>query len=237
MPTDLTALRSRVAFLVGDSSSGSQTDRDRAINDFYLDVAIRAWWRLRSSDYTAASSPALTAGTTTYNAPSDFDSAHRLYYRDSGQMRDVPLLGDSEWLERSTTQTTDAGEPEIARVIHSGSAIRLELSPAPSQAWITNTGTLTLAYYIVLTRLSGATDEPLVPENLRHHLGYGAAWLYALGQSDWNLVKALQPRAELARAEILRQDVTRTGRARQMRPTYNYTGTKSSHRGDRYQAA
>ena len=92
--------------MVNATDSASATERKNAVNWAYLDLAglIKGYWRRRSFDYTSATTPALTAGTRAYNVPTTtgavFDSAARLYYRQSGSVIDVPLRGDSEWLER-----------------------------------------------------------------------------------------------------------------------------------------
>ena len=142
----------------------------------------------------------------------------------------MELLGDAQWIERSATRAVDADYPDYARLIHSGSAIRLEMNRPISQGFIDAIGTLEFHYFARITRMTSATDEPLVPANLRHHLAYGGAYLYALGQGDDQLAARLKPRAELAKVELLRQDLTRTGRPRQLRPTYSYTGMGRSRR-------
>lgn len=223
-----------VGFYVSDIGSGSATNRKRAVNDAYVDVAIKAWWRKRSFDYTSASSPALTDGTRTYATPtttgSVFDQPYRLGYRRSGAYIDVPILGDEEWLQRSLTASTDKGDPQYARLIRSSSTVQIELNRPISQNFINQIATLTLEYWIQIVRMSDDTDEPIVPANLRHHLVILGAERYAIGQGDRQLLTFLrEPRGSgkvslVAQAyeSILKQDLTRTGRPRQLKPKLGY---------------
>ena len=178
---------------------------------------IRGVWRKRSTTIS------LTSGTYQYNAPADFDSAFRLYYRDSGRFVDIEILSDEEWLERSATRSTDAGTPRYARLTQtSATQQQIELNVPPSASFVTTTASLTLEYWIEVTRLSAASAELLLPANLRHHVGYYGAYLFALGQGDFALSDRLEKRALFGRAEVLRHDISRTGRARKIRPVRAY---------------
>ena len=66
-----------VGYYVGDTDSGSATNRKRAVNDAYVDVALKAWWRKRSFDYTSSSTPPLTDGTRTYATPTTAGAVSR----------------------------------------------------------------------------------------------------------------------------------------------------------------
>ena len=227
-PLDFTSLygTNGLGFLVGDTQSGSVIDRKNAINQAYVELAsIKGFWRKRSYDYTSASSVPLVDGTRTYAAPTTsgavFDSPYRLYYRRSGRYVDVPFLGDEEFLMRSATQTSDKGDPQFARLTQT-SAMQIELDRNISQTFINQTGTLTLEYWIRVVHLSGDTDQPILPGNLRHHILPVAGVYYAMGQGDTNLVTMLRPEADRARATILKFDLTRTGRPRQLRPRGGY---------------
>ena len=197
--------------------------RKNAINWAYLEVAgIKGYWRRRSSDYTSSSSPALTAGTSAYNCPSDYNDAYRLGYREAGAWVDVKIVGDAEWLERSATRSTDAGDPRFARMIHNGTSYRFELDKPISAAFLTRIGTLTLEYGIRLVPLSGDTDTTILPPNLVLHLLSLAGYRYALTQGDTALADRLKPDSVVAKSEVLRYDLTRTGRPRQLRPHSSY---------------
>lgn len=227
--------------MVGDLAQDPRTDAttlaavDRAINNAYLwGAGLKAFWRKRPFDYTSSSTPALTSGTRTYNVPSTsgavFDSPYRLYYRRSGRYVDVPFVGDDDWLEKSATASTDSGDPEYARLIQSSSSQQIELNRAISATFISQIATLTLEYFIQIVRLSAASDEPILPGNLRHHIAYPAAWEYVLGQGDMALADRLRPKAEESKNAILKHDLTRTGRPRQLRPTGGYE--PASQRGN-----
>ena len=218
-PIDLSDLRTGVGFLVGDTTSTSQTDRDRVINEAYIELANRrAYWRQRSTTLT------LTAGTVAYDLPSGFDSIFRLYYRQSGRYHDVEIVSDSQWLEVSATRLADAGYPEYGRVTQTSATLnQVELTPPPSSGFISNvSSTLTLEYFIEIIRLSSATDEPILPANLRHHIIPLAAYKYALAQEAFPLANQLKADSVLAKADILKHDLTRTGRPRQLRPRGTY---------------
>lgn len=220
-PLQLAEIRTQVQFLTGDTRTDSttQTNRDNCINNSYIDLAgICGYWRQRSTTIT------LTAGTVAYNAPSDFDKIQRLYYRYNGQARDIPLLSDSEWLERSATRSTDAGNPSIARLTQtSATQTQFEISPPPSSTFVNNvSSTLTCEYFIEIVRLTGATDELILPANLRHAVAYAAAHEYALGQSDFSLADRLERKMNEWRTRVLKHDLTRTGRPRQLRPRGGY---------------
>lgn len=219
-PLVLSDLRSGVAFLVQDSltDSTTQDNIDRAINNAYIDLAgIRGFWRKRSTTIS------LTADTVAYNLPGDFSDIYRLYYRQSGKYYEVETIGDHQWLEVSATATTDAGTPRYSRVTQtSTSTNQIELTPPPSSSFVTTYSTLTIEYFIEISRLSSATDAPILPANLRHHILYPAAYEYALGQGDMALADRLRIKAEESKARILRHDLTRTGKARQLYPARGY---------------
>lgn len=205
--------------------------RKNAINWALIEVfgQVKGYWRLRASAYTSSSSPALTAGTAAYNMPSDYDAPFRLYYREAGRMQDVEIISDAEWLERSATRATDAGDPRHARVIHNGTTFRFELDRPLSQAFIDRVGTLTLEYFNRMTLLSADTDTPLVPPNLIVNLLSVAAAHYAMVQGDWPLADRLAREAELAKAKVLKYDLTRTGRPRRIRPSAAYQPSGVGH--------
>ena len=206
--------------------------RKNAANEAYVELAglIKGYWRNREFDYTSSSTPALTAVTRAYNVPTTsgavFDTVHRLYYRSSGTFQDVPILGNSEWLERSATRSTDTGYPDYARIIQTSSATRIELNRPLNQAFIDSIGTLTLEYFIAIAQLVNDTDTTVLPRNLALQIIPYGAWIYAFTQSDWLLVDRLEKRKEEARAFVLKHDLTRTGRPRQLRPKYSYTGQR-----------
>ena len=217
-----------LGFLVGDIQSGSVNDRKNATNQGYVELAsIKGFWRKRSFDYTDSSSPALTDGTRLYTTPTTagavFDAPYRLYYRESGRYVDVQVLGDEEWLMRSTTASNDKGYPQYARLTQaSATVMNLEFNRAVSQAFINQVGTLTLEYFIRIVHLSGDTDQPILPGNLRHHIISVAGVYYAMGQGDAALVTLLRPEADRARALVMKHDLTRTGRPRIIRPRGGY---------------
>ena len=221
-----------LGFLVGDTASASETYRKNAVNLAYVELAgfIKGYWRRRSFDYTSSSTPALTSGTRAYNTPTTsgavFDSVGRLYYRSSGVVVDVPVLGDAEWLEKSATRSTDAGDPQFARLVQTSSAVQIELNRPISQNFIDSISTLTLEYHIAVAHLSGDTDTTILPRNRVHLILPLAAWYYGMGQGDFALVDRFEKKAEWAKAEMLRHDLTRTGRPRQLRPTSSYTGAR-----------
>lgn len=223
-PLQLSDLRTQVQFLTGDirTDSTTQTDRDNCINNNYIYLAgIKGFWRQRSTTI------ALTAGTVAYNTPSDFDSIQRLYYRYNGTFYDIEILSDSDWLERSATRSQDASHPKYARLTQtSATQTQFELTPPPSSTFVNNvSSTLTCEYFIEIVRLTSATDELILPANLRHAVAYAAAHEYALGQSDFNLADRLERKMEFWRAKVLKHDLTRTGRPRQLRPRNNYGAT------------
>ena len=240
-PLDLVSLAGTdgVGWLVGLRDNTTDINaRYNAVNWAYVELAghLKGYWRRRSFDYTSSSSPALTAGTRAYAVPTTagaaFDTAGRLYYRSSGVMIDVPIIGDAEWLERSMTRSADAGYPDYARIVQTASATQVELNRPVSQAFIDTIGTLTLEYFIAIAHLSAATDTTVLPRNYVHLIIPLAAWWYAISQGDHQLANQLKPEAERARAQVLRHDLTRTGRPRQLRPTYSYTGRRRVSHAD-----
>lgn len=216
--------------------------RKNAVNWAYKELAglIKGYWRRRSFDYTASSSPALTAGTRAYNVPAStgavFDEAGQLYYRSGGRAVEVSLVDDAEWLQRSATRTTDAGYPTYARLFQTASAVQFELNRPMSQTFIDTVGTLTVEYFLALADLSGDTDTTVLPRNRVHLLLPLAGWYYAVSQGDHALADRLKPKAEDSKALIVRHDLTRTGRPRQRRPTYDYTGMRGRMREDGYRS-
>lgn len=220
-PLQLSDVRTGVMFLTQDTRTDSttQADRDHCINNAYLWLnSIKAFWRKRSTTI------ALTANTVAHNLGTDFSDAYRLYYRENGLYHEVEIIGDSQWLEVSATSTADSDEPRFARVTQTSSTQnQIELTPPPSSSFISNvTSALTLEYFIELIRLSGATDELILPANLRHFVEYPAAWEYALGQGDMALADRLKVKAEEVKALALKHDLTRTGKARRLYPARGY---------------
>lgn len=219
-PIQFSDVRTMVQFLTQDTRTDSttQTDRDNCINNAYITLAgIRGFWRKRSTTIT------LTAGTVAYNAPDGFSDIYRLYYRQSGLYYEVEVVNDARWLEVSATDTADAGTPRYARVTQtSATQNQIELTPPPSSSFISSNSTLTLEYFIEITRLTAATDELILPANLRHAVAYVAAYEYALGQGDFNLADRLKILAEEWKARVLKHDLTRTGKGRHLYPARGY---------------
>lgn len=219
-PIQLAEIRTMVQYLTNDTNTDSttQTNRDNCINNAYLDLAgIRGFWRKRSTTIS------LTAGTVAYNLSSDFSDVYRLYYRRNGRYYEVEVIGDNQWLEVSATDSTDAGDPRYARVTQTSSTQnQIELTPPPSSSFVAQNSTLTIEYFIEITRLSSATDELLLPANLRHAVAYAASREYALGQNDFNLADRLERDTEYWRAKVLKNDLTRTGKGRRLYPARGY---------------
>src|SRR3990167_131468 len=225
-----------LGFLIGDTVTGSETNRKRQINDAYITKGCgRYYWCKRSQDYTAVSTPALpTAGNRNLNVPtasgSQFDRPYRLFYRQAGRVIDVEILEDDEWLLYSATRTADAGYPEFCRLAQDASNVYLELNRPVSQGFIDSVATMTLEYFIVPARMPSDTEEPIVPLRLRPHLVTIAAYTYAMTQGDANLIasitrklgQSLTTAYEEACAAFRRHDLTRTGRSRTLRPRDHY---------------
>ena len=105
---------------------------------------------------------------------------------------------------------------------HDGTNYEFEFDKAPSATFLSAIGTITQEYFRALTLLSGDTDQPILPRNLRPLILPLAAWRYALTQGDMTLADRLKPDADAAKATVLRYDLTRTGRPRRMRPGSGY---------------
>lgn len=216
--------------MVGDKKSSSVIDRKNAVNRAHKDLAglIKGYWRRRTFEYTSSSTPALTALERTYNVPtptgSVFDSPARLYYRDSGRTIDVPFKTDSVWLSLSATRDADAGYPDYVRLIQTATAVRIELNRPLIQSFIDNIGTLVFEYNIAVANMVADTDLTLLPRNYVHRILPVAAHLYGISQSDWELVDRMKKESDLAMADLRRHDLTRTGRARHIKPSHNYLG-------------
>jgi hypothetical protein len=234
---------SGLGHLVGDEQSGSVTKRKLYSNDAYVQLAgIRGYWRKRSYDYTSASTIPLVAGNYQFQLPTSpaFDSVYRLYYLSNGRPRMVKILNDDQWLEQATIATGDTGDPAIARIVQTATQKQLELSPRISSNFLSSTGTLTLEYFIEITRLTADADEPILPENYRHYIKYLAAKLYAIGQGDTALVALLRENgvtgeAEKGLYELQRHDLTRTGHSQGLRPRTSYLpGTMGGGGGEDY---
>ena len=237
-----------LGFLIGDTSSGSQTDRYRRINDAYLTKGCgRYFWCKREHDYTTTSTPALaTAGNRKLYTPtasgSDFDRPYRLHYRQAGRVVDLEILEDDEWLIYSATRTADAGYPEVCRLAQDSTGIHLELNRPLSQGFIDSIGTVTLEHFINPARLTSGTQQPIVPDRLRPHLVTIAAYTYAMAQGDVTLQAAITRKLgqslttayEEACAAFRRHDLTRTGRSRVLRARDTYAPSAWGGGGEDY---
>lgn len=232
MALTLANLETRLKFICQDSnaSSTAQTNRYNALADADVELsAIRGFWRVKSFAYTSSSSPAMTAGSATLAASTgsltDFESPFRLYYRENGQVRDVAFVSDSEWLDRS--DTTQSDYPSFARLTQSGSTKTIQLDRLLSSTFVSSIATLTLEYWISITRLASSSDESILPDTLRHHIVPLAGLFYARAQGDAVLAKELEGDAERAREAVLRFDIQRLSRPRQIRPQAAYAPSDS----------
>ena len=232
MSLTLSDLDTRLGVLVGDTSSGAQTNRRRAIADADVDLsAIRGYWRVRLHDYTSSSSPAMTANSNQLSVPTSpaFEAPYRLFYRDNGLVHDVRVISYTEWLTRSDTSRADA--PTWATVVQTASALRLDLDVQLSSTFVTQIGTLTLAYLAEITRMSSGSDTSVLPDSLRQHILPVAGYQYALSQGDLALARELKSDAELAREAVLRWDLDHLNRPRQLRPATSYAPADSDEDG------
>lgn len=235
MPLTLGNLDTRFQFLVGDTSSGSQTNRYNALADADVELSsIKGFWRVRSHAYTTSSSPAMAAGDTRLSVPTSpaFELPYRLYYRESGIVKDVLFKSRSEWLELSDTSQSDY--PRWACLVQTASGKSIDLDRQLSAAFISNIATLTLEYFIEITRLSASGNESILPDSLRHHILPVAAVFYGTAQGDGNLVERMRPEAERAREAVLRFDIEQTARPRQIRPMDSYAPADMASTGTDY---
>lgn len=234
MGLTLANLNTRLQMLVGDTTSGEDANRVNALADADVELSsIKGHWRVRSHAYTTVSSPSMAADSYQLNTPTSpaFDSPFRLYYRDSGIVKDVKIKSRSEWLALSDTSQSDY--PRWFRVAQTASTTQLELDRKLSSAFVANIGTLTLEYYIAITRLSGTSDESILPDNLRLYIVPVAGHLYALGQGDVALADRLRVEAERARDAVRLYDLEFQARPRQIRPTGAYApGDLETDTGD-----
>lgn len=216
-------LDTRFQQLVGDATSGEQTNRYNALADADVELSsIRGFWRQRAFTYTSASSPAMASGSYQLSVPTSpaFESPYRLYYRDSGIVQDVMFKSRSEWLALSDTSQSDY--PRWASMVQTASGMKIELDRKVSSTFISAIASLILEYWIQITRLAASGDESILPDSLRHHILPVAGVMYAAGQGDRELVALLTPLAELAREAVLRFDIEHTSRPRQVRPSMAY---------------
>lgn len=220
----LSDLNTRLQDLVQDSSSASDAQRVRALADADVELSsIKGYWRVRSHDYTSSSSPAMTAGSNQLTVPSSpaFEAPYRMYYRESGYVREVKFKSKSEWLELSNLSLSDY--PRWACLVQTASSQRIDLDRLLSSDFVNSIGTLTLDYFIGITRLSASGDESILPDSLREHIVPIAARKFALSQGDRNLANDLKEDAERAREAVLRWDIEHISRPRQIRTSGAYS--------------
>ena len=223
MGLTLSDLNTRLQDLVGDESSTSDAKRIRAIADASVELSsIKGYWRVRSHTYTTTSSPAMASNSYQLSVPTSpaFEAVARLYYRESGLVRDVRVISRSEWLERSDIAQADY--PSFASIVQTASAKRIDLNVMLSSAFVTNVAALELEYFIEITRLSAASDESILPDTLRHHIVALAGMFFARFQGDHQLANSLKEDAERAREAVLRFKIEHTNRPRQIRPITSY---------------
>lgn len=216
-------LDTRFKQIVGDATTTSETDRFQALADADVELSsIKGFWRVRGHDYTISSSPAMAANSYQLTVPTSpaFESPYRLYYRESGVAKEVKVISRMEWLERSNLSIADY--PRFACIFQTASGKRLDLDRLLSSAFVANIATLTLEYFIEITRLTTSAEESILPDSLRHHILPVAGVRYALGQGDLALADRLRPDAELAREAVLKFDIEHIGRPRQIRPLNSY---------------
>lgn len=228
MGLTLTNLDTRLGFLVGDSLSGSQANRYNAIADADVELSsIKGFWRVRSHDYTTVSSPSMAANSYQLSTPTspNFEEPYRLYYRESGIVRDVRFISRAEWLERSDTARADY--PSFATLVQTATTKRIDLNCLLSSAFVANITTLYLEYFIEVTRLASGSDESILPNNLRHYIVPLAGYFFARAQGDNALADRLREDGERAREAVLRYDAEHLSRPRQIRPINSYAASDS----------
>jgi len=202
--SDLYGTTGGVGSIVGETSTASVARRKDATNDAYIELAaIKGYWRKRETTLTKSTTPALTDGVRIYNLPSDFDEIYKAYYSQSGVPQPIIIIKDAEFLQRLRTGTTDKGYPSYARIVQSSlTQRRIEFQRAISQVFIDQIATITIEYFIQITRMVADTDAPMLPGNLRHHIKYLGANLYAIGQGDQVLINNTAVLAARARFGI-----------------------------------
>ena len=87
---------------------------------------------------------------------------------------------------------------------------------------------MTLEYWISITRLAAAGDESILPDSLRHHIVPLAGVFYARAQGDASLATQLLADAERAKEAVLKFDILRLSRPRQIRPQAAYAPSDAS---------
>ena len=227
MGLSLGNLNTRLQFIIQDKGSASSLDTDRvnALADADVELSsIKGFWHVRSHDYTTTSAPAASANRQTLAVPPSlaFEEPSVLYYRQNGAPRIVRFLGHRAWLLRSNTAAAQASYPRWAKVVQTASAKVLHLDRPLSSDFVSQIGTLTLDYFIEITRLSAPGDASLLPDSLRHHIVAYAALLWGLAQGDQLLVANMKVEAERAREAVLRYDIEHTSEPRQIRPMGGY---------------
>lgn len=228
-------LDTRFQQLVGDSSSTNQTARYNAIADADVELsAIHGFWGVRSHTYTTTSSPSMASSSYQLAAPTSpaLESPYRLYYRESGIVKDVAFKSRAEWLEMSDTSQEDY--PRWASLVQTSSGKQIELDRKLSSAFVANIASLVLEYFIEITRMTASGNESILPDSLRHHILPIAAVFYGTSQGDHVLVDQMRQEAERAREAVLRYDIEHLARARQVRPSPAYAPSDEGISGGDY---
>lgn len=189
---NLTNLRSDTRFLIfGDSTNTSygDTDLDRNLNSWYK--RILGWilgsngdWQMNGEFATTS----IVASQREYILPTDVLKLNEVYIKSTSAgdyvkatQRDILNVQDYPEDYYPTTPEFDLMDNSLFIYI--------------PDATITNvTDGIKIYYQTDLTELSGASDEPNLPEIFRRILSVGSALDYCQAQEMWNRAKKLENR-------------------------------------------
>lgn len=182
----LTNLRAKVRYLLGDLSSTnySDTNLDRALNDYYMRGIAKAivssgQWEVKGTIATAN----IVDGQREYSLPSTLIALKMIEANLTGddnvwrklKIVDLRSLGAITNLQDDPGDNTEA--EDVVRIYDNSLYF---LRPPKNNV----TGGLKIYYHKEETEMSTGTDEPSLPEHLHMYLVYGACMDYSLRIND-----------------------------------------------------
>ena len=177
----LTNIRSKIRYLLGDISSDnySDTNLDRAINDYYhnaISIALKecGGWEVQGE----VSTTNLVADQQEYVCPTDLLTLNRIEvnFNDDDNWK-VMKIKDMTNMSGALSNNTTSADSSYVRLFDN--SIFFE---NPSEESVTSG--LKIYYSVEVTALSDASDTTNLPEHLNSYLIHGACLDYSIRIAD-----------------------------------------------------
>jgi len=133
----------------------------KAVNDaLRLIATLRNWEILKREGAITPVASQQAYAITTY--ASNFDHIISVWYVSNGTRIPIDVVDDDIW-NRFSDNNSD-GNPAICRVTKADGTLKIQFSPRPSAAFISQYTNIPFDYIIKPTELSADSDVPMIPD-------------------------------------------------------------------------